>query len=183
MSATSDLLLNYSTQSWREEDAKVVSARFIKEQKLCNRLRSHRIPNLGQALLKRAEWYYDPHLHVHSSFGDEHFDQAPHSIMSSSKPIPKFSELPVDKNGPHHNAWGLYGKDDELGTLNRLTDDVVKAAASEIQTGARVSINWPLDAQGDLPFFGRQAFHKEIYPKLPRIVNDDVWTFNSKNIS
>ena len=21
--------------------------------------------------------------------------------------IPKFSDLPLDKNGPHHNAWGL----------------------------------------------------------------------------
>lgn len=82
--------------------------------------------------------------------------------------IPKFSDLPLDKNGPHHNAWGLYaiccchnldvelnlyryGKDDELGTLNRLSDDIVKAAASEIQTGTRINIDWPLDAQGDLP--------------------------------
>lgn len=30
-----------------------------------------------------------------------------------------------------------YGKDDELGFLNRLTDDVVKDAAREIKTGTR----------------------------------------------
>ena len=30
-----------------------------------------------------------------------------------------------------------YGKDDELGTLNRLTDEVVKEAAKEIQSGTR----------------------------------------------
>jgi hypothetical protein len=40
-----------------------------------------------------------------------------------------------------------------------------------------------LDAQGDLPFFGRQQFHKEVYQKHPRIVNDDVWTFNTQSSS
>lgn len=72
-----------------------------------------------------------------------------------------------------------YGPNDELGTLNRLTDEVVKSAASEIKTGTRISLNWPLDAQGDIPFFGRQAFHKEVYQKPPRIVNDDVWTVSA----
>lgn len=47
----------------------------------------------------------------------------------------------------------------------------------------RISLNWPLDAQGDLPFFGRQAFHKNVYQKPPRIVNDDVWTFNTQSSS
>lgn len=52
--------------------------------------------------------------------------------------LPKFSDLPLRKGDPHHSAWGLYGTDDELGTLNRLTDDLVlKAAREEIQTGTR----------------------------------------------
>ncbi|KAK4493984.1 hypothetical protein PRZ48_015170 [Zasmidium cellare] len=100
-----------------------------------------------------------------------------------SSPIPKFSDLPLDKNGPHHNAWGLYGPDDQLGTLNRLTDPIVKSAASEIQTGTRINLDWPLDAQADVPFFGRQAFEKNVYQKPPRIVNDDVWTFNTQSSS
>lgn len=54
---------------------------------------------------------------------------------------PKFADLPVDKNGPHGNAWGLWGPDDQIGTLNLLTDDVVAQAAKEcIQTGQRVSL-------------------------------------------
>ncbi|KAK5107408.1 hypothetical protein LTR62_001312 [Meristemomyces frigidus] len=98
--------------------------------------------------------------------------------------IPKFSDLPVDKNGPHHNAWGLYGKDDQLGTLNRLTPNIVLSASrNEIQTGVRIGLDWALDAQGDVPFFGRQAFHQELYQKPPRIVNDDVWTFNTQSSS
>ena len=55
--------------------------------------------------------------------------------------IPKFEDLPLHEGDPHHSAWGLYGRDDELGTLNRLTDDrVVEAAKAEIKSGER-SVN------------------------------------------
>ena len=47
---------------------------------------------------------------------------------------------------------------------------------------SRISLNWPLDAQSK-PSFGRQAFHKNIYQKAPRIVNDDVWTLNTQSSS
>jgi hypothetical protein len=35
------------------------------------------------------------------------------------------------------NEHFRYGDDDELGFLNRLTDDLVKEAAKEIQSGTR----------------------------------------------
>jgi hypothetical protein len=41
-------------------------------------------------------------------------------------------------------------------------------------------MNWPLSAQGSQSFFARKAFHQELIHKAPRIVNDDVWTFNSQ---
>lgn len=54
---------------------------------------------------------------------------------------PSFDSLPVDKNGPRGNAWGLWGPDDQLGTLNQLTDEVIqKAAAENIRTGTTVSL-------------------------------------------
>lgn len=59
--------------------------------------------------------------------------------MTSQRP--SFDSLPLDKNGPHGNAWGLWGPDDQLGTLNLLTDEVVRKAAEEnIKTGSRVSL-------------------------------------------
>jgi hypothetical protein len=55
--------------------------------------------------------------------------------------IPKFEDLPLHEGDPHHSAWGLYDKDDELGTLNRLTNErVVEAAKAEIKSGER-SVN------------------------------------------
>ncbi|KAK8161060.1 hypothetical protein BKA80DRAFT_332886 [Phyllosticta citrichinensis] len=100
--------------------------------------------------------------------------------MAPPSSLLPFSALPLREGDPHHSAWGLYGEDDQLGFLNRLTDDVVLAAAGEIKSGVRISLNWPLDAQGDTPFFGRQVFHQHVYQKPPRIVHDNVWTFNSQ---
>jgi hypothetical protein len=56
-------------------------------------------------------------------------------------PVP-FSKLPLNKDVPNTklNAWGAYGNDDEMGFLNRQTDEMVKKAAdSEIKTGKRYS--------------------------------------------
>ena len=52
--------------------------------------------------------------------------------------IPNFDDLPVRRGDPHHSAWGLYGEADELGTLNRLTNErVASAAKDEIRNGTR----------------------------------------------
>jgi hypothetical protein len=50
--------------------------------------------------------------------------------ITSMQSRPAFSDLPLIKGDPHLSAWGLCGKDDELGTLNFLTEEVVRAAAS-----------------------------------------------------
>ncbi|KAI0540165.1 hypothetical protein GGR58DRAFT_173732 [Xylaria digitata] len=96
--------------------------------------------------------------------------------------VPDFDALPLREGDPRRAAWGLYGDTDELGFLNRLTDERVAAAArEEIKSGKRISLNWPLDAQTHgKTFFQRAALHRELINKAPRIINDDVWTFNSQ---
>jgi kynurenine formamidase len=44
--------------------------------------------------------------------------------------------------------WGRWGDDDELGTINLITDDVVKAAAKEIKTGKRFALGIAMDEHG-----------------------------------
>lgn len=60
-------------------------------------------------------------------------------------------------------AWGLWDKDgkkDVYGTLNLLTQDVVKAAYAEAREGVHVSLNWPIGAI-KTPGFGRKGLvHK-----------------------
>lgn len=46
------------------------------------------------------------------------------------------------------NNWGRWGDDDELGTLNLITDDVVAAAARLVRSGKRFALGLPLDENG-----------------------------------
>ncbi|GAA4914638.1 cyclase family protein [Streptomyces coeruleoprunus] len=46
------------------------------------------------------------------------------------------------------NNWGRWGEDDELGTLNLITDEVVREAAATVRTGERVPLALPLRADG-----------------------------------
>ena len=52
--------------------------------------------------------------------------------------LPPLSSLPLREGDPPYSAWGLYGPQDELGSLNRLSDAIVaQAAKAEIQSGTR----------------------------------------------
>ncbi|MEU2270943.1 cyclase family protein [Streptomyces olindensis] len=46
------------------------------------------------------------------------------------------------------NNWGRWGADDELGTLNLITDEVVREAAAGVRTGRRVPLALPLQQDG-----------------------------------
>ncbi|WUD74762.1 cyclase family protein [Streptomyces sp. NBC_00510] len=46
------------------------------------------------------------------------------------------------------NNWGRWGEDDEIGTLNLVTDEVVRAAAGTVRSGRRVPLALPLQQDG-----------------------------------
>ena len=94
--------------------------------------------------------------------------------------LPQFDDLPALGDFPRGCAWGLFDKNgvkDRIGTLNLLDGPTVKAAASEIQVGQSVSLNWPLDSLHkpharripvqhkhiDLNFLGITAFDDELH--------------------
>lgn len=94
--------------------------------------------------------------------------------------FPSFDDLPLQKDGPPGNAWGLYGQDDQLGRLNLLTPAVVKYAASTILEGTRISLDWNLD-KPSAPAFKRQHFRHDLINKAPRAENDDVLCLNTQS--
>lgn len=63
---------------------------------------------------------------------------------------------------PNGDAAGVFGADDVLGALNRLTPEVVRSAATEIVTGEVVSLNAPVDWV-DPPLFGREQVRHEVF--------------------
>ncbi|WP_020140387.1 cyclase family protein [Streptomyces sp. 351MFTsu5.1] len=46
------------------------------------------------------------------------------------------------------NNWGRWGADDEIGTLNLITDEVVREAVATVRTGRRVPLALPLKQDG-----------------------------------
>lgn len=57
---------------------------------------------------------------------------------------PDFSDLPLRPGDPKASAWGLWGAEDELGTLNLLIPDVVKEAIKEATTGEVVPLRYAM---------------------------------------
>ncbi|KAL4065068.1 hypothetical protein J3A83DRAFT_4435575 [Scleroderma citrinum] len=106
-------------------------------------------------------------------------DEVPHK---HARGLPTYDELPAFR-GLKGCAWELWGKDDELGTVNLLTEDVVqRAAKQEIRTGRTVCLNWPLQFPSR-PAFGRKipsilTFAKD-NPGLP--IRDDVIHINTQS--
>ncbi|KAH8670115.1 hypothetical protein BGZ60DRAFT_563636 [Tricladium varicosporioides] len=96
--------------------------------------------------------------------------------------LPPFSSLPLKKDGPRGNAWGLFSDKDELGMLNLLTPETTRAAAQEIVHGIRISTDCALD-KPKAPCFNRASFAQVIHTKSPRSVNDDILTLNTQSSS
>ncbi|KIW19192.1 hypothetical protein PV08_03486 [Exophiala spinifera] len=103
-------------------------------------------------------------------------------MASLAKQVPSFEQLPLRKEDPPYSAWGLWEKP-EFGALNYLSDtNTLRVAKEEIQTGVRIGLNLPLDFI-DPPLLGRRGFERYIVNKAPRVINDDVITFNTQGSS
>jgi kynurenine formamidase len=77
--------------------------------------------------------------------------------------LPRYDELPVRPGAPKGAAWGVFGDNDELGTINLLTPDQVLKAAGEIRTGKLFPLNLPINIP-DPPIYGRQPYRHHIFP-------------------
>jgi hypothetical protein len=83
-----------------------------------------------------------------------------------------FDELPRLPGSGLRHSWQVWGQEDSLGTLNRLTPQVVASAASCVRTGERIGLSLPLE-QPAPPFFGRKAMSHVVYPMGGGIGWDD----------
>ena len=73
-------------------------------------------------------------------FRSHRIPQSIESKPSAQVVRPSFDDLPLNAGDPKGSAWGLWGPQDERGTLNLITDDVVRRAQQEIVTGAVVQL-------------------------------------------
>lgn len=76
--------------------------------------------------------------------------------------LPDFDDLPLLENLGLRHSWDVWGRDDELGTINLLTPARVAAAAALVRSGERVSLDLPLDVPNP-PLFGRQPYEHTVF--------------------
>ncbi|OCF36999.1 hypothetical protein I316_01597 [Kwoniella heveanensis BCC8398] len=96
--------------------------------------------------------------------------------------FPPFSALPLKKDGPPHNAWGLYSDaegdgEDELGRLNLISPQSVKRGKETITEGLVINLNLPLS----FPPLHPRREHLQHEIKCSGHSNDDVVRFNTQS--
>lgn len=74
--------------------------------------------------------------------------------------LPRYAELPIRPGLPPRSAWGVFGDEDQLGTLNLLTPDRVLDARRLVRTGRVFPLSQDMDATIDA--MGRDPFRHVI---------------------
>lgn len=74
---------------------------------------------------------------------------------------PQYDELPLQPASRVPHSWGAFGPGDEVGTVNRITDAAVGAAARAVDTGRRINLTLPI-TQPDPPLFRRAPVRHSI---------------------
>jgi hypothetical protein len=93
--------------------------------------------------------------------------------MTLPEGLPSFDELPVAPDKPPRSAWGLFGDDDQVGTLNLLTPERVAAAARLVRRGQVFALNWEMELPHP-PLFFRETLRQTI-KRLRPYTHDDVY--------
>lgn len=75
--------------------------------------------------------------------------------------MPTYDELAGHR--PPYSSWDVFGRDDELGTINLLTPDRVAAAAQLVRTGDRINLDHPINAFEPYPTGTRPATEHRVF--------------------
>jgi hypothetical protein len=102
--------------------------------------------------------------------------------MSLPERLPSFDELPIKPDYPPHSAWGVFGDDDQIGTLNLLTPERVAAAAQLVKSGQVFAMNWELE-QPYPPLFNRSTLRHTINRRRRNVFDDVYDDFNTQSSS
>ncbi len=105
-------------------------------------------------------------------------------VVAHSPKIPAYDDLPVRAGAPAGAAWGVFGDDDEVGTINLLTPERVIAAAASIRSGKVFAMNLPINIP-DPPLFtrGKHTHTVKIFPNADFVLDDYLDNFYPQSSS
>lgn len=85
--------------------------------------------------------------------------------------LPSYAELVARDDGvPPGMAWGVFGEDDEIGTVNLLDAGRVLAGVSEVRHGRVFSLNWDVTLPSPHPY---RATPQRTHIAAPGLARDD----------
>ena len=98
--------------------------------------------------------------------------------------LPDYDALPIRKGAPAGSAWGVFGDDDELGTLNLLTPERVREASAEIRSGRCFSLDLPLNLPNP-PIVPRTPYKLTVngMPGYSDLLDDTIDNLNTQSSS
>ncbi len=103
-------------------------------------------------------------------------------MSSSNTQPPRYAQLPVAEGTDMRHAWDVFGRDDQMGTLNLLTPARRRAAAESIRLGATIGLTLPLNAP-ETPPYGRAPLQHEIYAANEFSWGDTVTSLDTQSSS
>lgn len=90
------------------------------------------------------------------------------------KHYPSYAELMVRTDAPPGSSWGLFGADDEVGMLNFIDDECVRAASSLVRRGKVFNLDHHLQAFDPPLAAHRKSPRHEIFCRAPHHRDDFV---------
>lgn len=98
--------------------------------------------------------------------------------------LPDYDQLPIRSGAPPGSAWGVFGEDDELGTLNLLTPERVREAMAEARSGRCFSLDLPLNLP-DPPIVPRTPYRHAVsgMPGYGDLLDDTIDNLNTQSSS
>jgi kynurenine formamidase len=90
--------------------------------------------------------------------------------------LPAFDDLPVLEGLGLRHAWDAFGPGDQLGTVNLLTPDRVKAASGLVHEGSVFNLVLPLN-EIDPPLYGREPLKHTVFAINRNTLDDRLDNF------
>ncbi len=87
--------------------------------------------------------------------------------------LPDFDDLPVNADAPADSTWGLWGPDDQLGTINLLTPEKAVAAARLVKKGAIFRLDTTIN-YAEPPLFARKPAVHTVKQMEGFFAHDDI---------
>src|SRR5579859_4623382 len=80
--------------------------------------------------------------------------------MTLPERVPSYRDLPIASDAPPASAWGVFGRDDQIGTLNFLTPARRMAAVAGVRRGETFSLDLPLHLPRPPMIASRTAYRR-----------------------